>query len=152
MNKKVSSLLLLLILSITDAYLLAHPNLIGKLGILIYKHSYIKNFPHALLTVLIVVILSILICELAFRYLKRNTALILFASLLGFAVFWLVYVYSLFSSFAFRITGKAFIYGAHLLPVILGGMYGRYLIRKMLEPKSEPDHTAGKSNVESLQE
>lgn len=151
MNKKVSSLLLLLILSITDAYLLAHPNLIGKLGILIYKHSYIKNFPRALLTVFIVIILSLLICELAFRYLKRNTALILFASLLGFAVFWLVYVYSLFSSFAFRITGKAFIYGAHLLPVILGGMYGRYLFKKMLEPKPQPENGPGKSNMESLQ-
>ena len=29
MNKKVSSLLLLLVLSVTDAYLLAHPNLFG---------------------------------------------------------------------------------------------------------------------------
>lgn len=51
MNKKLSSILLLIVLSITDAYLLAHPNLIGRLGVLIYKHSYIKNFPRAVVTV-----------------------------------------------------------------------------------------------------
>jgi len=151
MNKKISSLLLLLILSITDAYLLAHPNMIGKLGILIYKHSYIKNFPRALTTVLIVVIISLLICELVFRYSKKRTALIIYASLSGFAIFWLVYVYSMFSSFAFRITGKAFIYGAHLLPVILGGMYGRYLIRKMLQPESTPQYGPEKGNIENAQ-
>ncbi|KAA6439277.1 hypothetical protein FEM33_13475 [Dyadobacter flavalbus] len=149
MNKKISSLLLLLVLSITDAYLLAHPNLIGKLGILIYKHSYIKDFPRALATVLIVVIISLLICEAVFRFVKRNTAVIIYAALVGFAVFWLVYVYTMFSSFAYRITGKAFIYGAHLLPVILGGMYGRYLIRKLLVPKTVPDAGPEKSNPES---
>lgn len=139
----------MLILSITDAYLLAHPNLIGKLGILVYKHRYIKDFPRALATVLTVVIISLLICEVVFRYAKRNTALIIYASLLGFAAFWLVYVYSMFSSFAYRITGKAFIYGAHLLPVILGGMYGRYLIRKMLVPKAMPVTGPENSNIEN---
>jgi hypothetical protein len=151
MNKKISSLLLLLVLSITDAYLLAHPNLIGKLGILIYKHRYIQDFPRALATVLIVVSISLLVCEVVFRRLKRNTALIIYTFLSGFAIFWLVYVYSMFSSFAYRITGKAFIYGAHLLPIILGGMYGRYLIRKMLVPKAMPDTATEKSNIGNVQ-
>ena len=151
MNKKISSLLLLLILSITDAYLLAHPNLIGKLGILIYKHSYIRNFPRALATVLIVVILSLLICELVYRYAGKRTAVIIYAFLSGMAIFWLIYVYSMFSSFAFRITGKAFIYGAHLLPVILGGMYGRYLVRKMLEREPAPENGTAKSQMENTQ-
>ena len=61
MSLRLSSFLLLLVLSITDAYLLAHPNLVGRLGILLYKHSYIKTFPRALLTVLLVVGISVLL-------------------------------------------------------------------------------------------
>jgi hypothetical protein len=129
MNKKVSSILLLIILSITDAYLLAHPNLIGKLGILLYKHSYIKTFPRALVTVLLVVVISLVISELLYRFVSRKKALITYLVLLSISLFWFVYVYTTFSSFSYRITGKAFIYGAHLLPVILIGLFGRYFIK-----------------------
>ena len=132
MNRKLSSMLLLLVLSVTDAYLLAHPNLIGKIGVLVYKHSYIRNFPRALLTVALVVGISILICELVFRFLKRNNALAGYLILDAVAIGWFMYVYITFSSFAYRITGKAFIYGAHLLPVILMGVYSRYLVKRFL--------------------
>ncbi len=132
MNKKVSSLLLLLVLSVTDAYLLAHPNLIGKLGVMVYKHVYIRNFPRALLTVLLVVGISLAICELIRRFADRKPATIFYSWLLGISVFWFGYVYLTFSTFSYRITGKAFIYGAHLLPVILAGLFGRYLIKQIL--------------------
>src|SRR5687768_15196227 len=117
MNKKLSSLLLLLVLSITDAYLLAHPNLIGKIGVLVYKHSYIRNFPRALLTVLLVVSVSLVICELISRFAPRKAATIFYSWLMAIAVFWFGYVFLTFSTFSYKITGKAFIYGAHLLPV-----------------------------------
>jgi hypothetical protein len=133
MNRKISSMLLLLILSVTDAYLLAHPNLIGKIGVLVYKHSYIKNFPRALLTVVLVVGVSLLICELAYRFTKKKTALLIYPAFITVAVGWFMYVYITFSSFTYSITGKAFIYGAHLLPVILMGLYGRYLVKRLLE-------------------
>ena len=129
MNKKLSSLLLLLVLSITDAYLLAHPNLIGRLGVLLYKHSYIRNFPRALLTVLLVVIISLILCEVTFRYFRHRKIAVLYLVLSGISVAWLCYVFITFSSFSFRITGKAFIYGAHLLPIILIGLFGRYFIK-----------------------
>ncbi|MCE6992066.1 hypothetical protein [Dyadobacter sp. CY323] len=132
MNRKLSSILLLLVLSVTDAYLLAHPNLIGKIGVLVYKHSYIRNFPRALLTVSLVVGISILICELIFRFSKRKNAMIGYLILAAVAIGWFMYVYITFSSFAYRITGKAFIYGAHLLPVILMGVYSRYLVKRFL--------------------
>jgi hypothetical protein len=133
MNRKISSMLLLLILSVTDAYLLAHPNLIGKIGVLVYKHSYIKNFPRALLTVVLVVGVSLLICELVYRFTKKKTALLIYPAFITVAVGWFMYVYITFSSFTYSITGKAFIYGAHLLPVILMGLYGRYLVKRLLE-------------------
>lgn len=137
MNKKISSILLLLVLSVTDAYLLAHPNLIGKIGILVYKHSYIRNFPRALVTVLLVVGISLLICELLYRFSKYSVALVFYAMLLAMALGWLGYVYSTFSTFSYRITGKAFVYGAHLLPITLAGLYGRYFIKKIVKKNEE---------------
>ncbi len=134
MNKKLSSVLLLFVLSVTDAYLLAHPNLIGKLGVLIYKHSYIQTFPRALGTVLLVVGISVLISEVLFRFVDKKKAAFGYITLLLISAFWFVYVYSMFSSFAYRITGKSFIYGAHLLPVILTGLFGRYFVKSQLRP------------------
>ncbi|WP_031526943.1 hypothetical protein [Dyadobacter crusticola] len=144
MNKKVSSLLLLLVLSITDAYLLAHPNLIGRIGVFVYKHTYIRNFPRALLTVLLVVGISLILCELAYRFLNRRNALLLYAALGAVGVAWFIYIYSTFSTFSYRLTGKAFIYGAHLLPIILVGLFSRYLLKSWLsKPQQEVKPGAG---------
>lgn len=132
MNRKWSSLLLLLVLSVTDAYLLAHPNLIGKIGVLLYKHHYIRNFPRALLTVGIVVIISLAICELVYRFTRKKTAIVAYVALTAMWLGWFMYVFVTFSSFTYRITGKAFIYGAHLLPVIVAGLNLRYLVKRML--------------------
>jgi len=144
MNKKISSLLLLLVLSVTDAYLLAHPNLIGRLGVLLYKHSYIKNFPRALLTVLLFVSISLIICELTFRYFKRRKISVFYLVLTLISVAWLGYVFITFSSFSYRITGKAFIYGAHLLPIIMIGLFGRYFVKAQfrLNNREEPHSDA----------
>lgn len=139
MNRKLSSLLLLLVLSVTDAYLLAHPNLIGKIGVLVYKHHYIRNFPRALLTVALVVGISLAICELVYRLTAKRTAIFAYVALTLIGLAWFMYVFVTFSSFSYRITGKAFIYGAHLLPVILTGLYTRYLFKRILakEPLNE---------------
>jgi hypothetical protein len=139
MNRKLSSWLLLLVLSVTDAYLLAHPNLIGRIGVLVYRHHYIRNFPRALLTVALVVGISLAICELVMRFAKKQTAIAAYMVLTAVAVSWFMYVFVTFSTFSYRITGKAFIYGAHLLPVILTGMYMRYLIKRVL--LKEPETT-----------
>jgi hypothetical protein len=129
MNKKLSSLLLLTVLSVTDAYLLAHPNLIGRLGVLLYKHTYIRNFPRALLTVALVVGISLLVCEGLYRFVRHKIAAATYLVLVFVAIGWFTYVYIAFASFSYSITGKAFIYGAHLLPVILLGLYGRYFVK-----------------------
>ncbi|WP_439559054.1 hypothetical protein [Dyadobacter sp.] len=148
MNKKVSSLLLLLVLSITDAYLLAHPNLIGRIGVFVYKHTYIRNFPRALLTVILVVGISLILCELAYRFLNRRNALLLYAALEAVGIAWFVYVYDTFSTFSYRITGKAFIYGAHLLPIILAGLFGRYMLKRLLTKPLPEAGTDGSTQTE----
>ncbi|MCE7060268.1 hypothetical protein [Dyadobacter sp. CY343] len=147
MNRKISSLLLLLVLTITDAYLLAHPNLIGRIGIFVYKHTYIRNFPRALLTVALTVGIALSLSELAYRFMKKKPALITFLFLDAVALAWFMYVYVTFSSFSYRLTGKAFIYGAHLMPVILIGIFSRYLFKRILaaEVNSKGISAAGSS-------
>jgi hypothetical protein len=142
MNKRISSLLLLFLLSVTDAYLLSHPNLIGKLGVLVYKHTYIKNFPSALITVFLIVGVSLGVSQLMRYFTSPKVQTICFSLLLIVSLGWLAYVYITFSSFSYRITGKAFIYGAHLLPVILGGIFGRYLVKAMTDQFNRPDQSA----------
>lgn len=142
---------MLLVLSVTDAYLLAHPNLIGKIGVLVYKHHYIRNFPRALLTVMIVVGLSLAVCELVYRFTQKKTAIFSYLVLTGIALFWFMYVFVTFSSFSYRITGKSFIYGAHLLPVILAGLNLRYLMKRILAREPINDAlTEGKNGSEAV--
>lgn len=150
MNIKLSSVLLLLVLSVTDAYLLAHPNLIGKIGILVYKHSYIKTFPRALITVLLVVGISLLIAELLYKFASYKKATLSYGLLLSISVFWFGYVFLTFSSFSYRITGKAFIYGAHLLPIILIGLFGRYLVKAQLHLRKKQRTIVNDNNEKSV--
>lgn len=146
MNRKWSSLLLLLVLSVTDAYLLAHPNLIGKIGVLVYKHHYIRNFPRALLTVGIVVGITLAISEVVYRLANRKMAIITYLALTAVWLGWFMYVFVTFSSFTYRITGKAFIYGAHLLPVILTGLNLRYLFKRILVQETDNNMLTGNKN------
>ncbi|MBX2915988.1 MAG: hypothetical protein KF856_12030 [Cyclobacteriaceae bacterium] len=46
--------LLLIGLAVADAWLIAKPNLLGKLGFIIYKYHYLRTFPRALFTVALV--------------------------------------------------------------------------------------------------
>ncbi|GAB3164302.1 hypothetical protein [Telluribacter humicola] len=138
MKKNLTSTLLLLILSVTDAYMLAHPNLIGRLGILFYKHDYLKTFPRALATVGLVVGISLLICEVVrIKTAPRLAAWwYLMLMVLGMALF--AHVYVTFSSFSYSLTGKSFIYGAHLLPIILIGLFTKYFITALFEARKNP--------------
>ncbi|PWJ58931.1 hypothetical protein CLV98_103302 [Dyadobacter jejuensis] len=132
MTKRVSSLLLLGLLAITNAYLLSHPNIVGKLGILLYQHYYIKTFPRALLTVSLVLLGVIIISEAVVRWAQPGKAKMLLGGFMGLSVAFLWYVHHTFSTVTYRMTGKSFIYGAYLLPVIMTGIFGWYLIKLLL--------------------
>jgi hypothetical protein len=137
MPKNLTTTSLLIILGITDAYLLSHPNLIGRIGIFIYKHDYLKTFPRALATVFLVLGISLFLCEVIRRAVPARAALgwYLMLLVLGMALF--SYVYVSFSSFSYGLTGKAFIYGAHLLPVLMVGLFGRYLIMAIFKARNQ---------------
>ncbi|WP_373514316.1 hypothetical protein [Persicitalea sp.] len=137
MSKNLTTTLLLVILGITDAYLLSHPNLIGRIGILIYRHDYLKTFPRALATVFLVLGVCLFISEVIRRSKRPQAAIAwyLMCMVLGMALF--SYVYVSFSSLTYSMTGKAFIYGAHLLPILMIGIFGRYLISAIYQARNQ---------------
>lgn len=128
MKKSASELLLLTLLGVTNAYLLAKPNLIGRVGIIIYKHDYLKTFPRALATVLGVLTVWLGIAEACHRFLPKRSALIAHGGLVVVGLGLLAHVHTTFSSLAYQLTGKTFIYGAYLLPCILILIGLRYLV------------------------
>ena len=137
MTKNLTTTLLLVILGVTDAYLLSHPNLIGRIGILVYRHDYLKTFPRALATVFLVLGVCLFICEAIrrVRLPRQAIAWYLMLMVLGMALF--SYVYVSFSSLTYGMTGKAFIFGAHLLPVLMVGIFGRYLVSAIYKARNQ---------------
>ncbi len=69
MIRKVTFYWILLTLILVDSWLLSKPNILGKIGLIIYKYHYLRSFPRTLLTVWTVVSISILIVLLV-QYLQ----------------------------------------------------------------------------------
>lgn len=116
-------------LVLIDALLLSSPNLLGKVGLAIYKYFYLKNFPRTLLTVSILVLVALLITEFVAllvrnRKLKRGFGIILllvFVTLSGMVLYQTVVS---FFAWTYAHTGQRFRYGAYLLPCILMLVFG----------------------------
>jgi len=110
---------LLAILSLTDAWLLSHPNLVGKLGILFFKYNMLKTFPRALATVSLTIISCLLIGYVVQTKLSRTKALWTAAALTMVCGGLWVQTYFKFSAGSYAFTGAAFKTGAVLLPAML---------------------------------
>lgn len=117
------------LLVVADSYMIAKPNLIGRLGIWIYKYHYLRTFPKALLTVSIVVIIAIVIA-LAIYFLvkksliKRSIGNLLLSFFILICSVLLINVIITFSKGSYGHTGKLFRAGANLLPCILIFIFG----------------------------
>jgi len=131
---RFSFFIVIAILSVVDSLLLAKPNLLGKVGLLIYKYSYLRTFPRAMLTVSLVVGSALAFGELIL-YLERRRGLSKTIGGILFFVFilacsgLLVKLYMDFSKGAYSHTGVYFKYGVFLLPVILIIVFGAAFIR-----------------------
>jgi hypothetical protein len=127
--KKLYFYVVIACLVLIDALLLSSPNLLGKVGLVIYKYFYLKNFTRTLLTVSILVLVAVLITEFIALLvkngkLKRNVGIILlliFVALSG-AVLYKTVVNFLAWSYAH--TGLRFRFGAYLLPCIFIFIFG----------------------------
>ncbi len=116
-------------LVLIDALLLSSPNLLGKIGLLIYKYSYLRTFPRTLITISIVVLVAVLIAEFVAllvknETLKRNVAVFLLLIFVAMAAAALYKTVADFSTGMYSHTGQRFRYGAYLLPCILIFIFG----------------------------
>jgi hypothetical protein len=126
--------LLLVGLTVADAWLIAKPNLLGKLGFIIYKYHYLRTFPRALLTVALVVGVVFLVTEI-FVWLHQRQILSRKAVTSVLTIIMLLLVVALiktvldFQGWSYSHAGHKLKYGAYLLPVILLSVAGSGLIR-----------------------
>jgi hypothetical protein len=124
-------------LVILDSFLLSKPNLLGKIGLLIYKYHYLRSFPRTLLTVSCVIGVALIISWIIeflvtrSKLSKRAGMLILgFFVVMAVAIFFKTMVD--FSAWSFSHTGKKFRYGAYLLPILLVVIFAFFMFQIQL--------------------
>ncbi len=116
---KIQQTILLIIIGVSDAYMISHSNILGKIGVRLYNYDMIKTFPSALITVLCTLIGSFFITEFLQKQKNKNWAkyLLLLFLVASFAIFLDVFIK--FSAGSYAHTGKVFKFGMHLLPIVL---------------------------------
>jgi hypothetical protein len=156
MKSRLNFYLFIVALVVLDAVLLRSPNLLGKIGLLVYKYHYLRTFPKALLTVALVVGVAIVLSE-TIRFtvktalLKNLTAKVLFFLFTTLSVAVAIKVGLDFSSGSYAHTGIRFRAGACLLPAILVVVfvYGWFTLPKLHLPfpESPVSNEDGPSNI-----
>lgn len=116
--------LLLLILVVLDGWLMAHPNLIGRMGIFIYEYDYLATFPRALGTVAAVVAVALGVSWGVGRF-NKPVAIGLLAALTAVAVYWLLSSINQFTSGVYKLTGAGFRAGGILLPALVVAVFAK---------------------------
>jgi hypothetical protein len=148
--KRMAWWIVLISLITVDAYLIAKPNLLGKLGFIIYKYHYLRTFPRALLTVAIVVAvvwtITQVIVWLGYReIIVKRTAIIILSVLLILFVFIGVKTALDFQSWSYSHSGHKLKYGAYLLPLILIFVSGSGLVRVFRQTPRFPESPINKA-------
>lgn len=148
MIRKVTFYWILLTLILVDSWLLSKPNLLGKVGLIIYKYHYLRSFPRTLLTVWLVVSISILIVFLVQYLMKQQklsklVASVILGILLVASVSMMVKVYFDFTAWTYSHTGWKFRYGAYLLPMIVMAVF----INGLLQIQRSPSVLTGEKDT-----
>jgi len=136
--RKLSFYFLLIALVILDSFLLSKPNLLGKIGLIIYKYHYLRTFPRTLLTVSVVVVIAFGLAELISilvkrRTLKRALGTVVLVLLIAVSFAALVKTGMDFSTWTYSHTGLRFRFGAYLLPTVLIVLF-TYALVKLPKP------------------
>ena len=149
MKPRLNFYLFIAALMLLDAVLIRSPNLLGTIGLLIYKYHYLRTFPKALLTIFLVVGVAAVISE-SIRFavkgelLKISLAKVLFLLLTTLTVALTIKVVLDFSSGSYAHTGLRFRIGAILLPVILVVVF---IYGWLTLPKVEPPFPESPSDL-----
>lgn len=121
------------LLAVIDALLISKPNFLGKVGLWIFKYSYLRTFPRALVAVAIVVGVALLLAELITtlgkRKSKKGVHYLLLLMLLAAVVAVLTNLVFDFSKGVYSHTGVYFKYGVMLLPSVLMFIFVTSLFR-----------------------
>ena len=123
-NRNLIPYLLLVGVIIIDAWMISHPNLMGRFGVWFYKYEYISTFPKALITVGLSVIVAISIVEASLKWLNTKNTRLLLSLFLVISLALLAGVSLKFSGGTYRHTGSAFRWGFHVLPMLLIAIFG----------------------------
>lgn len=133
---RFNNLILLATLGVADAWMIAHPNLMGRAGIFIFKYSMIRDFPRALITVFI----TLGLCYAVAFYLGKNCskkwAFWSLIGLTGLAVFLLIQLVIKFNTGTYAHTGASFRFGLMFLPLLMCFIF----ISVLLTIKKEGTH------------
>lgn len=141
MKNRAMFYLFIAALIVLDSVLIRSPNLLGKIGLIIYKYSYLRTFPRTLMTVGSVVGMAVIIAEIIRWMTKRSVlkrvvsiSILLILALISVAL--LVKTGIDFTAWSYSHTGLRFRIGAYLLPVILTSVFVYALITlpKVTEP------------------
>jgi hypothetical protein len=116
--------IIIALLAVIDALLLAKPNFLGKIGLWLFKYSYLRTFPRAMVMVSIVVGAAIIISEMIVfvskkKKIKKGVGLMLLLLFVLVSGGILAKVIHDFSKGIYSHTGVYFRYGVFLLPGIL---------------------------------
>ena len=141
MIRRVAFYWVLLTLMLVDSWLLSKPNILGKIGLIIYKYHYLRSFPRTLLTVWIVVSSAVLIVLLVQYLMKhekltRTVATVILAVFAAFSLLIMLKVYVDFTSWSYSHSGIKFRYGAYLLPLILIVVFSNGIVQILSTPRN----------------
>ncbi len=155
MIRKVSYYWILLTLMLVDSWLLSKPNLLGKIGLIIYKYHYLRSFPRTMLTVWIVVSTSVLIVLLVQFLMKREKLSRLVSTVILGACFVastliMVKVAVDFTSWSYSHTGLKFRLGAYLLPAIMMMIFGNGIFQLHVKSVEEKEPSALEKQRQAL--
>jgi hypothetical protein len=155
MIRKVTFYWILCTLVLIDSWLLSKPNILGKIGLLIYKYHYLRSFPRTLLTVWIATSTCVLIVFIVQYLLKqekmsRLIATVVLAACAVGSLLILGKVYLDFTSWSYSNSGLKFRYGAYLLPLILAFIFISGLMTIPGNRKASQEQP-GSHSVEPLQ-
>ncbi len=124
---KAQTIILLAIIGIADAYMISHPNLLGKMGLWMYNYEMISTFPKALITVLGGFTLSYVLSVFLQKQKGKKWAKYILVFGLIICIAALIQVFFKFSAGSYSHTGKVFKFGMHLYPIILIFIFGEGL-------------------------
>ncbi|MCY7357291.1 MAG: hypothetical protein LH609_07425 [Rudanella sp.] len=118
--------ILLVVLVVLNAWLLANPNLIGRVGVFLYEYDYISTFPRALGMVAAVVVVALLAGLAVRRFFGRAIALVVLAMLVVMGLLWVVQSVGQFTTGMYQFTGAGFKAGAMLLPGLVTLVFSKF--------------------------